>query len=141
MSECLSVCLGMKSRNPGGVRGGVVAPPRVAGGVRGVRSPPRRIEKTIYCFLKCMFDYCLASRGRIWMRIGEDRSRFSMISVIMLISGGYQDLLPGFYQVFTFNSLGISRFQSGKPTRNLLEKTKKTLYIPIKSYSILLNGS
>ena len=38
-------------------------------------------------------------------------SRFSNISDIICISGGYQDLLPGFYQVFTFNSQGFPDFR------------------------------
>ena len=52
---------------------------------------------------------------------------FSRISGIVCISGGYLDLLPGFYQVLTLNSMGNSMFQRGKPTRNLSEKTAKTL--------------
>ena len=46
-------------------------------------------------------------------------TRFSQVFGIICISGGYQDLLPGFYQVFTLISVGISRIQRGKPIRNL----------------------
>ena len=62
-------------------------------------------------------------------------TRFSQVFAIICISGGYQDLLPGFYQVFTLNSIGISRFQRGKPTRNLPGKKLEKI---IKSYNFIL---
>ena len=39
---------------------------------------------------------------------------------ITCISGGYQDLLLGFYQVFNLIYLGIYENYIGKPTRSLL---------------------
>ena len=45
---------------------------------------------------------------------------FSQILGIICISGGYQDLLPGFYQMFTLIDLGMFELFTGKPTRNLL---------------------
>ena len=58
-------------------------------------------------------------------------TRFSRIFGISSLSGGYQDLLLGFYQVFTLNSVGISKFQREKSTRNLPENIGKTYKIPI----------
>ena len=56
--------------------------------------------------------------SNFWKIVG---TRFSQVFGIICISGGYQDLLPGFYQVFTLNSVGISRFQRETSTRNLPE--------------------
>ena len=46
-------------------------------------------------------------------------TRFSQVFGVICISGGHQDLPPDFYQFFSFISVGISRIQRGKPTRNL----------------------
>ena len=66
--------------------------------------------------------------NQFWEQIG---TKFSRILGISSLSGGYQDLLLGFYQVFTLNSVGISKFQREKSTRNLPENIGKTYKIPI----------
>ena len=58
-------------------------------------------------------------------------TRFSRILVIICISGGYQDLLLGLYQVFTLIYLGISKLQKETPTRNWVEKIRKIYENPI----------
>ena len=58
--------------------------------------------------------------ARIFLKIF--RTRFSQGFGIICISGGYQDVRTGFYQVFTLHTVGISRFQREKPTRNLPKK-------------------
>ena len=67
--------------------------------------------------------------------------RFSNISDIICISGGYQDLLPGFYQVFIFSSPGVSRFQRGNPSRHLWRKNNENYInsspISISSFTML----
>ena len=60
-------------------------------------------------------------------------TRFSQVFGIICISGGYQDVRTGFYQVFTLHTVGISRFQREKPTRNLPEKDEKIYKNPIKN--------
>ena len=60
--------------------------------------------------------------SNFWKQIG---TIFSQVFDIICTSGGYQDLLPGFYQVFTLIYLGISRFQREKPTRTRIEKIEK----------------
>ena len=70
-----------------------------------------------------VFGYNLYIRG-FWHNL-YIRTRFSQVFGIICISGGYQDLLPGFYQVFTIISVGISMIQRGKPIRNLLDKINK----------------
>jgi len=64
----------------------------------------------------------------------------SQVNVVGIIctSGGYQDLLPGFYQGFTLNSVRNFRCQRDKPTRKLLEKVrtkqKNIIQIPACSF-------
>ena len=60
--------------------------------------------------------------------VGPD---ISQVFGIICISGGYPDLLPGFYQVITPISVGISRIHKGKPIRHLSEKMRE-------KYEILL---
>ena len=61
----------------------------------------------------CYFMYTSFKRLYTYTGVGNNFAskfwsifwtKFSRISGIMCISGGYQDLLPGFCQVFTFNS-------------------------------------
>ena len=92
------------------------------GGVRGTQ-----------CSLLAAIDHCepevvqtiscTAGDGRnfasnFWKIFG---TRFSQVFGIICISGGHQDLPPGFYHVFILIYLGMSRIQREKPARNQLE--------------------
>ena len=61
------------------------------------------------------------------------RTRFAQVFGIICITGGYQDVRTGFYQVFTLHTVGISRFQREKPTRNLPEQIEHIRQNPIEN--------
>ena len=72
--------------------------------------------------------------SKFWNR---SLTRFSRIPGKICISRGYQDLLPGFYRVFTFSSMGI-QVSEGKTYQKPMRTNSEHL---VNSYDILLNSS
>ena len=67
--------------------------------------------------------------SNFWKTIG---TIFSQVFGIICISGGHQDLLPSFYQVFTLISVGISRIQDSEG---------KTYQKPIRTNKVKIKDS
>ena len=83
----------------------------------------------------------MGSGAPIWLFLSSDSDStrrdlpsFSLNFSISCLWGGHQDIPPGFCQVFT---LGISKIQKEKPTRNLPEKIRKTYTNPMKMSFII----
>ena len=79
------------------------------------------IESMVHRCLWTHLNFYKNVASIFWKMFG---TRCSQVFGIICISGGYQDLLPGFYQGFTLNSLGMFRFQRGKPIRKHKQNTQ-----------------